>query len=329
MLTIHKTYEGELRAKKEAVYVADGEAVKKVKGAQLSKFYEGVVVGSSLLSTSSNPKDVSIIDLLGRGIQVYRAHWHSTGIPKGLEPEEIALRFSQLPESQLQLMRLRPEILQLGQMVAIRQAFVEHRKADVLRLGAIRRAAGIADGEELPPDLKKLEQEINTDERKFEIPIDKKIAKMASEIPECQLFSKIADLKAGMMTAAVVMSEIVDVSRFPQVASLWHYAGEHVVDGQAPKRAKGASIDWNPKLRTAMWNLSVSIIRNRSNRWRAEYENFLQAETAVHAQKHPNCPSPQGHCGARARRRIRKEILKEFWLACQTAVETQGMDNVS
>ncbi len=176
MLTIHKTYEGELRAKKEAVYVADGEAVKKVKGAQLSKFYEGVVVGSSLLSTSSNPKDVSIIDLLGRGIQVYRAHWHSTGIPKGLEPEEIALRFSQLPESQLQLMRLRPEILQLGQMVAIRQAFVEHRKADVLRLGAIRRAAGIADGEELPPDLKKLEQEINTDERKFEIPIDKKIA---------------------------------------------------------------------------------------------------------------------------------------------------------
>lgn len=34
--------------------------------------------------------------------------------------------------------------------------------------------------------------------------------------------------------------------------SLWHYAGLHVVDGHAPRKAKGKRADWDPKARTAV-----------------------------------------------------------------------------
>ena len=62
--------------------------------------------------------------------------------------------------------------------------------------------------------------------------------------------------------------------------------------------------------------MAISIIKNRSNRWRPVYEKYLERELGRHDEICPKCETKQGHCGAMARRRVVQDILKEFWLVC-------------
>ena len=117
------------------------------------------------------------------------------------------------------------------------------------------------------------------------------------------------------ITAASIVAYAGDVDRFETVASFWHYFGQHVIDGHAPKRKAGSPVTWSPKGRTAVYLMGDSIIKNRNNKWRAFYDEALATEKETHEVKHPGCKTPLGHCGARARRRMVKEILKQFFLA--------------
>ena len=61
---------------------------------------------------------------------------------------------------------------------------------------------------------------------------------------------------------------------FSTVSKLWKYAGLHVVDGHAPRRARGTVLDWNCELRTMCWRLSRSLIRARG----VYYREYLKAK---------------------------------------------------
>lgn len=327
MLAIHKTYEGELGEKKEVLFVSDGKATKKIKGAATAKYIGTLKPGIEIVLTSSNPKDNLVGSLQLRGVITKRAHWHSTGIPKNLPPEEIAKQFALLPAEQLSNIVVNQHLLELSDHVTVRRAILELRKASMLRFKAEMRARGLTkEDDPVPPELQCLVDAILEQKRISETPVDKLLISVASKIPDCSLFNTIADITTGMFTSAYVVSEIGDCTRFPTVASIWHYAGYHVVDGKAPKRARGKNIDWNPKLRTALWSMSDSIIKNRQNRWRDEYDKFKAQYAPKHAER-CKCTTGDGHIGAYARRRVVKEILKEFWIACNKG-QTQA-DNHS
>src|SRR5208282_1466734 len=225
MLAIHRAYEGEVGSKKDVLYVSTGGPAKKVKGAALAEFVSKIKKGTVVVTTCSNPKDSMLLDLLERGAKIKRAHWHSTGIEKGLPPAVIAERFANLNADLLADVVVVPKIIQLGHMVDARQALIEHRKADTLRVLALARAAGVQDGEDLPKDLQLVADEISGDKRSVETPLDKAIAKLAEQIPECRAFNEAAGLGDGWNTAALVVSEAVDMTRFPKVSSFWHYCG--------------------------------------------------------------------------------------------------------
>jgi len=65
----------------------------------------------------------------------------------------------------------------------------------------------------------------------------------------------------GPMLAAGLISVIDPISEVEKPSSLWKYAGLHVVDGKAPKRARGTKVDWNPFARTLTWKISDSFVK--------------------------------------------------------------------
>ncbi len=324
MLTLHRSYEGEPGSKAHVFYVMDGQKVQRLTGAKAARWSSALRKETRLLATQAHSTDAVLLEMSGRGVRIFYIHWHAAGLPKNLAPEEIAARFSAIPEDQLRPFKPRPDLAELRHLVDARRAILEHRKADQLRLSALRRSIGLSDDDEMPDHLKAIEEEIKADKRSFETPVDRQLAKIGSKIAECQIFNRVSGLSDGYITAATVMAYLGDLGRFPTVSALWHYCGQHVVEGAAPRRKRGEAGDWNPKLRTALWLLGTSMIKNTNNKWRTIYEQFRDAELALHDLKHPKCPTKQGHCGARARRKIIKEILKEFWAAARSTEELQA-----
>ena len=315
MLTVHRAFEGEVGEKQKVYYVADGKAVKKLKGAKALAWAEKLQRGEKLLLTAAHAADMVLVNLaFSQGIELYSIHWHASGVEKGLPAQDIAEKFAAIPEDRLLPFRPNLEITKLRQLVHSRRAILDIRKAGQQRLKALGKNVGLDDDDELPPEFQAVESELKDAKSKEETPVNKDITELAQQIPECQAFNLIAGMKDGWISSAGIVSYIGDPQRFPSVAALWHYAGLHVVDGHSPKRKRGENSSWHAKLREALWQLVDSLIKNRENRWRPEYERFLTAELAAHDTKHPKCPAKQGHCGARARRRVAKEILKQYWI---------------
>ena len=165
--------------------------------------------------------------------------------------------------------------------------------------------------------LDKLFEVVAAEDKGKTVSFDTQISKLASTLPECIIFNQIAGLStSSWITAASVSTIIGDIKRFPNVAALWHYFGQHVAeDGKAPKRAKGQPISWSPDGRKVLYQLGDSIIKNRNNPWRDFFDRAKADEIAVHMEKHPGCEHIQGHSNARARRKMVKEIMKRYFLA--------------
>ncbi len=60
--------------------------------------------------------------------------------------------------------------------------------------------------------------------------------------------------------------------RYEHISSLWKHVGMHVVEGFAPKREKGKTLDFNPKLRTLVWKISDSFVKQRTPYYREVYD---------------------------------------------------------
>ena len=66
------------------------------------------------------------------------------------------------------------------------------------------------------------------------------------------------------------------IERFNNISKLHAYAGEHVVNGKAPRRTRGEKANWNPKLRTHQWKIGQSFIK--SDESKSFYRNLYTKE---------------------------------------------------
>lgn len=310
-IAIHRTFDKEKKG--DPIYlVAEDGKVKKYTGLKLDPFLQSIGWNLTIRVTSLAYFLPSLQQMADQGAKIVSAHWHNTGISKGLEPEEIALQFLDIPEDKLFKVQLRKDLHELRALINARQAVIKYRKASYQTMQAAARSLGYADGAVKPAWLSQQEDEIHKIEKMNELPIEKDIAKLAAKIPECVLFNQILGVKGSWGTSSGVIAYLGDPSRFPTVASLWHYSGQHVVDGKAPKRQKGVNSTWNSNVRTALWNWADSMLKTKNPIWRPIYDQYLAEELSVHLDKHPGCQTVQGHSGARARRRVVKDVLKEF-----------------
>lgn len=337
-LSVHKTFGKDEGKRKVYLFVSDGTTIQTLSETDIEKWVPTLQAGQILRFTSVHACDPLLLDLLKRGVRIVYANWHETCIAKNLPPAEIVAEFAKVPDSVFREFQPRPDLAELRYRLSQRSALVEYRKAVTLKLKGAARLYGQLHEEDFSEETKDLLKQ--ADEAETRVPvmgkngkekmvsIDTVIANLAKNTRECSLFNAVAHIEGAWTTAATVVSLSGGVDRFDTVAAFWHYCGEHVVDGSAPKRRKGSPVTWNPKIRTALWSLGDSIMKNRNNPWREFYEDTRAQEMETHLQKHPGCKTINGHCTARALRKMRKEILKRFFLAVKGQEYRESGDRI-
>lgn len=323
-LAMHITFEKNLEGKREQfIYISDGAEVTRydVKSKKFAAFVATLGKDTTLRSTSANSTDALIgtLDALVGSIEY--AHWHSTGLEKGLPPEEIVSRYALLPDVLFRRLVWRADIAELKVAVALRAALMQYEGDATRRFKQQGRNVGIANLDDLKGNeafaaaLKNLAEIKSQMKAESGVSFDTEVARIARKVPECRLFNSISGMGADSIIAATVVALMGDPARFEQVSSVWKYFGQHVVNGRMPKRAKGEIMDWNPAGRTILHMLGQCIIKNRQNPWRAMFDEVRAQEIASHEAKHPGCKTPNGHCTAMAARKVAKEIIKRYYLA--------------
>jgi len=114
-------------------------------------------------------------------------------------------------------------------------------------------------------------------------------------------------------------------------SSLWRYAGLHVINGKAPKLSmygKGKEIesglDYSPKLRTLMYRIGDCFIKQRTPKYRDIYDNEKERQFKIGGwndkemvnKDTPGAPQSKGHADARARRKMVKHFLADYYNQC-------------
>lgn len=336
IISIHRTYEQSKAFNRDIVIYRSGDTP--VKGMlKIPKWIESLKKGDVIRSTYADVCDSILIQIAARGAIIQYANWHATGIDKNQSPQQIVDAYAHLDAAIFRTLKIQKDLAELRRLINQRDAIVDERKRAVQRIKATFRSMGKTKDCDYTEGEKKLlaivgniEGEIiEPGEKKSKVVnlltfIEKQICAMAKKNRYCQLFNSAAHISEdSWITAASVVALCGGIERFDEVASFWHYCGEHVVDGKAPKRAVGQVVDWNPRLRTILWKLGDSITKNMKNPWRKFYDNTKAIELANHDAKCKSgpdgkaCKYPEGHAGARAVRKMRKEIVKRWFLACK------------
>jgi hypothetical protein len=101
--------------------------------------------------------------------------------------------------------------------------------------------------------------------------------------------------------------EVVEIKKYRGLRSLYHHAGLHVVNGEAPTVKRGGKCDWNPKFK----GLCLGII-GRNLLFAKDYYFLLYRQfKAEEEKKHPELPKKRIH--RRALRKMVKQFLKDLW----------------
>jgi len=111
---------------------------------------------------------------------------------------------------------------------------------------------------------------------KIEKTIVKYIRSIVKEFPIYTQWLKYV-VGVGDVLAAGLIAGIKTPARFSNISKLWHYCGQHVVDGEAPSRQRGAKVDWNPFMRTLCWKLGESFVKTKGF-YRSAYDRFRGEE---------------------------------------------------
>lgn len=142
------------------------------------------------------------------------------------------------------------------------------RMENSLRLAALRKAYGQFG---VDPFMKDMVEELKRIERDT-------YSKLMDVLEGFRLWSEwMSHVKGcGAVSAAYVIGWL-DPEK-PSPSHWWRYCGLAVVDGRAERRSRGEKAVYNPKLKTAMWNLSKSLSGNRAGGYRKAFEAFYKAE---------------------------------------------------
>lgn len=338
VLAVHKTFEPDAAGKRAIIwYVNDGKTTSRLNPKKLVAFIDDLQPGTTLRFTAVNALDAQLQELQEeRGVNIVYAHWHTLGLPKGLSPEEIVAAYFAASETLFRAFVPRKDIAELRNLLAIRNAIVGFAGDALRRIRQVGRNIAETDIDEnkdlteAHEFIKKIRAGLKTPNAKGKpVSYETRIDEMAAQIPECVLFNSIVGFES-YGTAAAIVAASGGLERFDRVSSVWHYFGQHNVDGKAAKRKKGVPMTWSPNGRTALYLMMESIIKNTKNPWNAKVHAIQEAELAVHAIKHPDCPTPKGHTLAMAKRKVQKEILKRFFLALkgEKFVDGQHQDEI-
>jgi len=131
----------------------------------------------------------------------------------------------------------------------------------------------------------------------------------------------------------------LDPHKADHASSFWKYCGLHVENGKAVKRQKGVKLGFNVHLRTLMWKIADSFVKQRTPFYRDVYDNTKESENIKLGNpiKNPkNCPMYaecsqrltttakrkgttkkkmpcKKHIDYRARRKMVKRFLADLW----------------
>jgi len=339
VLALHRNFEKDAKGDPIFVIAEDGTEVKHLSGVKIAKFINGLNETVTLRITSQAYFVPILQQMQERGVHLQYCHWHKAGLAKGLSAEDIAAGYLALDASLFLPIKVNPKICDLRDFIAARSSLVDLRRSAQLKLHALARSRGFAkaDADDTPDWLQAAFAEVVAEGNAKEHPLERRISNLAKTIPECILLNQVLGISDNnWITSATVIAYLGDLSRFTQVQSLRHYCGYHVAEGKAPKREKGKNITWNPKVRTALWSWSDSMIKHAGgisektgkakafSIWRPLYDEYLAVEKAQHLQVCPNCKTPDGHSGARARRKVVQQVLKKFFLAANGLEDDQA-----
>lgn len=102
-------------------------------------------------------------------------------------------------------------------------------------------------------------------------------------------------------------------------------------DARAQRRKKGQKVNWNPRARTAVWNIAEAAFRQGEYR-RVYVTTREKYEDATHDEKCPQCkseagtPLRDGHKHARAHRAVAKAFLSDLWREAHLVTDLQAMN---
>ncbi|MBA7492953.1 hypothetical protein ES702_03506 [subsurface metagenome] len=166
-------------------------------------------------------------------------------------------------------------------------------------------------------------------EKKFQKAMETFISK---EAVYNEFLSKIRGI--AEILSANLIKEFGDCSKYDTVSKLWAHTGNGVIDGIAPKRKKGETLSFSPRLKTLTWKLSDSLMKQNKGVYRGiylkekekqlnrEYEVGYLHEKYPEKKKNGKDVYPEsttqlilGHAHNRALRKMRKIFLDHYWNA--------------
>lgn len=130
---------------------------------------------------------------------------------------------------------------------------------------------------------------------------------IADTITEFDIYNEFLSKVKGVgpISSAKLIYFIKDVSRFPNVAKLWRYAGLGVIDGKAEKPVRGKPLSYNPEFKSLMYNIGVSMIRKKS-----KYKRIFDRAREYYTR---NRDWTKNHIRLAAMRKMEKLFLSHVW----------------
>jgi len=98
------------------------------------------------------------------------------------------------------------------------------------------------------------------------------------------------------------------------VSSLWKFAGLF----PGAKFVAGAACSFNPRCRVSMWRIGDSLIKHSSPRYKPIYDTEKKRQIELMENGAESAPSRLGHADSRARRKMIKHFLADYYRVCKT-----------
>ncbi len=175
--------------------------------------------------------------------------------------------------------------------------------------------------------------EISKNAQKFEDDYKVLMLKYVENEPVYNVF--LCSIKGiGPVISARLIKSFGYCERYEHISSLWKHCGLHVVNGKAPKRAKGEKIEYSPELRSFVWNIGESFIKLNSPIYREFYDAakkqyaemvFREGELLEkygEPYKKEDVHFKPLHAHNRAKRKMEKLFLSHYWMVAR---ETAGL----
>jgi hypothetical protein len=129
----------------------------------------------------------------------------------------------------------------------------------------------------------------------------------------------------GAKTVGRFLGAVGPLQARTQPSQLWAYCGLHVVDGHAPRRQRGQQANWSTRAKTRAYLMAEACVKlvGGGTKRRSPYRDVYDAARAHDAERQAERETPltDGHCHARAMRRVSKAILADMWAEARKGVD--------